>query len=144
MRSLVVLGLVAVLLLSVVGCYSTPVMPPQSGVVMDIKAPLSADNQGVKLPVANEKVGRASCKQYVWVVTAGDSSIEAAAKAARHPAAAARHQVRGYSSHPKDNHNSAQWPSRAPGRQAQRATRHRCLATWRSLLSGRPTGTTIH
>ena len=82
MRSLVVLGLVAVLVLGAVGCYSTPVMPPQSGVVMDIKAPLSADNQGVKLPVANEKVGRASCKQYVWVVTAGDSSIEAAAKAA--------------------------------------------------------------
>jgi hypothetical protein len=80
---------VALLLVLAAGCNSplviganAPVIPPRGFVLTDVKAPLSADNQGVKLPVANELVGRASCKQVVWVVSTGDSSIEAAAKAA--------------------------------------------------------------
>jgi hypothetical protein len=81
MRKSLALVVVVAMLVSVVGCYSTPVMPQSSWIVMDIKAPLSADNQGVKLPVANERVGRGVTKQYLGMVTFGDVSIEAAAKA---------------------------------------------------------------
>jgi hypothetical protein len=83
MRKSLALVVVVAMLVSVVGCqqYSVPVQPQVSWIVMDVRRPLSADNQGVKLPVANEKVGRATTKQYVGIVTSGDGSIEAAAKA---------------------------------------------------------------
>ena len=75
-RSLLLL-LAVVVCLGVVGCYSTPVMPPQGWLFSDVKAPLSANNQGIK--VAGSKVGIGESQCVLGLVTTGDSSIEEAA-----------------------------------------------------------------
>ena len=81
MRNAMLLGLIAVICLSSVGCQVGPiagVVPPPGYILTDIKAPLSANNQGVT--IGGAKVGKAEVKQYIWIVTTGDCSLMAAAK----------------------------------------------------------------
>jgi hypothetical protein len=71
--------LVTVVCIGAVGCYKTPVMPPQGWVFSQYKAPLSADLQGVKADPA-PKVGKAEVQNILGLVAVGDCSLEAAAK----------------------------------------------------------------
>ena len=72
----------AVVCVSVAGCgtwmVGAGVVPPTGVVLTDYRAPLSEDNQGVT--VGGGKTGTAEVKQYVWIITTGDCSIEGAAK----------------------------------------------------------------
>ena len=78
MRHALLLLLAVVVCVGVVGCYSTPVMPPQGYVVSNIKAPLSADNQGVIATYT--KHGEATVENYLGIISTGDCSIKAAVK----------------------------------------------------------------
>lgn len=80
MKRLVLLMLAVFVCLGVVGCnlYNTPVMPPQGWIVSNIKAPLSADNTGVKVN-EQQKTGMAEVENYLGIISVGDCSIEEAA-----------------------------------------------------------------
>jgi len=79
MRYTLLLVLAAVLVLGVAGCqlYRTPVMPPAGVIVSNLKAPLSADNNGVTVTAA--KKGSATVENYLGIISVGDCSINAAA-----------------------------------------------------------------
>ena len=80
-RTLLLLS-VGVLLLASMGCAgpmpTAGVVPPPGYILTDVRAPLSSNNQGIA--VGGSKTGIAQVKQYIWIVSAGDCSIEAAAK----------------------------------------------------------------
>jgi hypothetical protein len=78
MKRVMLLMLAAVICVGAAGCYVTPVQPPRGWIVSNIRAPLSADNQEVR--VAGQKMGTATVETYLGIIATGDCSIEEAAK----------------------------------------------------------------
>lgn len=78
MKKLLSFVILAGLVLSLTGCYVTPVMPPVGGIFNDTYAPLSIDYN--KTAVA-AKSGVAKTESILGAVSWGDCSTQAAAKA---------------------------------------------------------------
>ena len=72
----VLLLVLAVVCVGVVGCYSTPIMPPTGWVYSEFKAPLDPNLEKTTLG----KPGVALTTSILGMVALGDCSIEAAAK----------------------------------------------------------------
>jgi len=85
MKRVMLLMLAVVICVGAAGCsplqVGAGVVPPGGLVLTDFRAPLSEDNQGVV--VGGSKTGTAEVKQYVWIISTGDCSIEEAAKEAK-------------------------------------------------------------
>jgi hypothetical protein len=62
-------------LISLAGCYSTPVIPPIGQIYSDYRAPLTITPVGQDM---GSKVGRAESVGYLGLVAMGDCSVEAA------------------------------------------------------------------
>jgi len=78
MKRVLLLMLAVVICVGAAGCYVTPVQPPRGWIVSNVKAPLSADNQGVS--VVASKTGTAKVENYLGIISVGDCSIEEATK----------------------------------------------------------------
>lgn len=80
MKRVMLLMLAVVICVGAAGCqlYNTPVMPPQGWIVSNVKAPLSAENQGIS--VVASKTGMAKVENYLGIISVGDCSIEEATK----------------------------------------------------------------
>lgn len=76
MRRAMLLGLVGVLVVAAVGCYTAPVIPPMGVIYADYKAPLTTEPQGQAVV---PKKGEASSQSVLGLVAWGDCSLQAAA-----------------------------------------------------------------
>lgn len=78
MKRVMLLMLAVAVCVGAAGCYVTPVKPPPGWIVSNIRAPLSADNQGVS--TVGAKTGTATVENYLGIISTGDCSIERAVK----------------------------------------------------------------
>jgi len=78
MKRVLLLMLAVVICVGAAGCYVTPVKPPPGWIVANFKAPLSADNQEVR--IAGAKTGTATVENYLGIISTGDCSLEEATK----------------------------------------------------------------